>query len=61
MLTAFTLGVEGNLVELVLTDEQYPPLPRAHAIRRGDLGPSLNLDVLAAVAQRDPALGAETG
>jgi len=61
VLTAFSLGVGGNLVELVLADEQYPALARAHAVRRGDARPGLNLDVLAAVAQRNPGLGAEAG
>ena len=56
-----SLGVDSNLIELVLADEQYPTRTRAHAVRRGDVRPRLNLDVLAAVSQRNPALGAEAG
>lgn len=55
------LGVVGHFFELVVSGEQDPELFRADAIGSRDARPHLNLDVLAAVAQRDPVLGAEAG
>jgi len=58
---AVDLGMHGQLVELVIRDEQDTALARVHAVGSRDRRPYLNLDVLAAVANRNPVLGAEAG